>query len=316
MIASPPLDESIRELIALAVCEDLGVAPEAGNKTAAAAAVRDRTVALTIPSDLTATGKIVARKPGVICGTFLTPAVLAHYDRRLQCLIHIADGHTAAAGAVIAQISGPAGALLSAERVVLNFLGRLSGIATLTSQFVAAAGSGANQVGSQPMICDTRKTTPGWRNLEKYAVRCGGGINHRMGLYDGVMLKDNHLAALRRKSASSLSYAAITRNMREHLPPGITLWLEVDTLAQLQEALPGAADIILLDNMSVDQLRQAVLRRDAFRPGGPPLLEASGGVTLNTIAAIAATGVDRISVGALTHSAPSLDLGMDFIEND
>ncbi len=315
MVAAPPLEQSIRALIELAVGEDLGMVPATDNKSRPEAVALDRTVALTIPSDLTATGKIVARKPGVICGTFLIPAILAHYDRRLQSQIHIADGHNAAAGAAIAHISGPAGALLAAERVVLNFLGHLSGIATLTSYYVAAAG-GKNRVDNKPLVCDTRKTTPGWRTLEKYAVRCGGGIKHRMGRYDGGMLKDNHLSALRHQSGASLSVADITRNIRGHLPPGIKLWLEVDTLEQLREALPGAADIILLDNMNVEQLRQAVLWRNAVRPGGPPLLEASGGVTLSTIAAIAATGVDRISVGAITHSAPALDLAMDFTEHD
>ena len=146
-------------------------------------------------------------------------------------------------------------------------------------------------------------------------MRCGGGVNHRMGLFDGVMLKDNHLAALRRMGGDHLSLADITRKVRSQLPKHIALWIEVDTLEQLQEALPGAADIILLDNMTPEQMRQAVLWRDGLKSGGP-LLEASGGVTLTTIAAIAATGVDRISVGALTHSAPALDLAMDFIEHE
>lgn len=311
MVDTLPLDDSIRALIELAVSEDLGALPGSG-KTAAEL---DRTVALAIPDDRKAAGNIVTRGAGVICGMVILPEVLSYYDPRLNCTAQISDGKLVEPGAIVAQIAGPAGALLSAERLVLNFLGRLSGIATLTRQYVLAATTGAVHPG-RPLVCDTRKTTPGWRTLEKYAVRCGGGINHRMGLYDGVMLKDNHLAALRRKGGTHLSLADITRKVRAQMPPHITLWLEVDTLAQLQEALPGVADIILLDNMTPDQMRRAVYLRDGFRSGGPPRLEASGGVTLNNIAAIAATGVDRISVGALTHSAPGLDLAMDFIEND
>ncbi len=311
LVDTPPLDNSIRALIELAVSEDLGALPRSG-KTAVEL---DRTVHLAIPDDQKAAGNIVARAAGVICGTVILPQVLSYYDSRLKCTAHISDGRPVEPGAIIAHIAGPAGALLSAERVVLNFLGHLSGIATLTRQFVLAAGHGAIHPG-QGLVCDTRKTTPGWRTLEKYAVRCGGGVNHRMGLYDGVMLKDNHLAALRRKGGTHLSLADITRKVRAEMPPHITLWLEVDTLAQLQEALPGAADIILLDNMPAEQLRRAVFLRDGCRRGGPPLLEASGGVTLQNIAAMAATGVDRISVGALTHSAPGLDVAMDVIEND
>ena len=306
-----PLSDEIRSLIKLAVREDLGDLPDGAEKVAARF---DRTVALSIPPDLVATGRIVARRQGVISGTVLMAEILSHYDLGLKGSALISDGGIAKQGAVVAEISGPAGALLSAERVVLNFLGHLSGIATLTSQYVRAAAQGAAEPG-KPVICDTRKTTPGWRTLEKYAVRCGGGVNHRMGLFDGVMLKDNHLAALRRMGGGHLSLADITRKVRSQLPKHIALWLEVDTLEQLQEALPGAADIILLDNMTPEQMRQAVVWRDGLKSGGP-LLEASGGVTLTTIAAIAATGVDRISVGALTHSAPALDLAMDFIEHE
>ncbi len=307
---SLPLDECISNLIDLAVREDLGSGAAGG----VSAAALDRTVALAIPPDLSATGNIVARKPGIISGTVLLPAILAHYDAGLQCNILIPDGHAAATGAMAAQITGPAGALLSAERVLLNFLGRLSGIATLTNAYVRAAADVRRP--GKPVVCDTRKTTPGWRKLEKYAVRCGGGVNHRMGLYDGVMLKDNHLAALRRRYGVSASLADLTQKVRAQLPGNITLWLEVDTLEQFKNALPGAADIILLDNMPPDQMRQAVRLRDELKAGGPPLLEASGGVTLETISAIAGAGVDRISVGALTHSAPCLDLAMDFIENE
>lgn len=307
-----PLSAAIRSLIELALREDLGDLPDNGDKTA----IRlDRTVALSIPPDLSAAGKIIARKEAVIAGSVLVAEILSHYDTRIQSSILIPDGSLAAPGAVVAEISGPAGAILAAERVVLNFLGRLSGIATLTRQFVQAAAAGSNQSG-KPVICDTRKTTPGWRDLEKYAVRCGGGVNHRMGLFDGVMLKDNHLAALRRSAGKALSLAEMTRQLRARIPPHIPMWLEIDFLDQLREALPGAADIILLDNMTPRQMRQAVIWRDEFRPGGPPLLEASGGVTLETVGEIAATGVDRISIGALTHSAPVADLAMDFLEHE
>ncbi len=307
-----PLPAAVRSLIELAIREDLGDLPDRGNKTA----IRlDRTVALSIPPDISAVGKIVARKEAVISGSGLVAEILSYYDPRIQSSILIPDGSLASADAAVAEINGPAGAILAAERVVLNFLGRLSGIATLTRQYVQAAATGSNQPG-KPIICDTRKTTPGWRELEKCAVRCGGGVNHRMGLFDGVMLKDNHLAALRRSAGKALSLAEITRQVRAGIPLHIPLWLEIDFLDQLREALPGAADIILLDNMTLRQMRQAVMLRDDFRPGGPPLLEASGGVTLKTIAEIAATGVDRISVGALTHSAPVADLAMDFIEHE
>ncbi len=307
-----PLPATIRSLIELAIREDLGDVPDRGDKTAARL---DRTVALSVPPDLSAAGKIVARKEAVISGSILVAEILSYYDPRIQSAIFIPDGSVAQAGAAVAEISGPAGAILAAERVVLNFLGRLSGIATLTSQYVRAAAAGSNQPG-KPVICDTRKTTPGWRELEKYAVRCGGGVNHRMGLFDGVMLKDNHLVALRGSAGKTLSLAEITRELRARIPSHIPLWLEIDFLDQLREALPGGADIILLDNMTAQQMRQAVIVRDGFRPGGPPLLEASGGVTLTTIAEIAATGVDRISVGALTHSAPVADLAMDFLEHE
>ena len=307
-----PLSAAIHSLIELALREDLGDLPDSGAKTA----IRlDRTVALSIPPDLSATGKIIARKEAVISGSVLVAEILLHYDPRIQSSILIPDGSLAAPGAVVAEISGPAGAILAAERVVLNFLGRLSGIATLTRQFVQAAAAGSNQSGKL-VICDTRKTTPGWRDLEKYAVRCGGGVNHRMGLFDGVMLKDNHLAALRRSAGKAVSLAEMTRQLRARIPPHIPMWLEIDFLDQLREALPGAADIILLDNMTPRQMRQAVIWRDEFRPGGPPLLEASGGVTLETVGEIAATGVDRISIGALTHSAPVADLAMDFLEHE
>jgi nicotinate-nucleotide pyrophosphorylase (carboxylating) len=195
--------------------------------------------------------------------------------------------------------------LLALERLALNFLQRLSGIATVTAQFVSAV------AGTRAAIYDTRKTTPGWRALEKYAVRCGGGFNHRFGLYDAVLIKDNHLAWLEsaaRPGAPHPITAAIAA-ARAHTPSGTTIEVEVDSLEQLDVALRCAPDIILVDNLGPEPVAEAVRRRDAVAP--QVQLEASGGVTLDTVGALARTGVDRISVGALTHSAPALDLALD-----
>lgn len=296
----PPIDKGIAELIQLAVAEDLGGSP---------AGAGDQTVKIAIPDSLRAAGSIIARSSGVIAGTFLMPEILRHYSAALVWSARVNDSQTVAAGETVGEISGPAGPLLSAERVVLNFLSHLSGIATLTSHYVALV----RKIGAKTQICDTRKTTPGWRLLEKYAVACGGGVNHRMGLYDGVMLKDNHLTALRNRLGKNLSLAKLTAEVRAKLDPKITLWLEVETLDQLAEALPGGgADIILLDNMTPELMSHAVELRNRHSAAGRPLLEASGGITLENLAAYAAIGVDRISIGALTHSAPILDLSMEF----
>jgi len=236
--------------------------------------------------------------------------------------VHTPDGTRVGPGGAnekIATITGAVRTLLSAERVMLNFLGHLSGIATLTRLYVDAVARAIPDENKRPAICDTRKTTPAYRVLDKYAVRCGGGVNHRIGLYDGVMLKDNHLAALRERLGAGLTLGQLTARIRAELDPKITLWLEVDNLAQLEEALntelPGA-DIILLDNFNLDQLKGAVPMRDVFANNdklpNKPLLEASGGITLETLPKIARTGIDRISIGALTHSAPVLDLSMEF----
>jgi len=201
-------------------------------------------------------------------------------------------------GAVVLRIRGPARPILTAERVALNFVQRLSGIASLTARFVRAVG------GTQARILDTRKTTPGWRHFEKYAVRCGGGVNHRFGLFDMVLIKDNHLAAL--VDASPNPVAAAIQRARQHAP-GLKIEVEADNLDQVQQAIAAGADIILLDNMSNEQLRQAVASAR-----GKALTEASGGVNLGTIRGIDETGVDFISVGALTHSAPAANLALDF----
>ncbi|NUQ64248.1 MAG: carboxylating nicotinate-nucleotide diphosphorylase, partial [Pirellulales bacterium] len=225
------------------------------------------------------------------------------------------DGQAVAAGAAVARIEGPARALLTAERLVLNLLGRMSGIATLTREYVNAVS------GTKARIYDTRKTTPGWRRLEKYAVRCGGGRNHRTGLFDAVLIKDNHLALgvdpalgipVRFTPAEAVvrarRFLAESAAMSQGTP---IVEVEVDTLEQLDEVLQAGPDIVLLDNMSPAMLAEAVLRRD--RAGSAAELEASGGVNLVTVRQIALSGVDRISVGALTHSAVSLDVGLDWM---
>jgi nicotinate-nucleotide pyrophosphorylase (carboxylating) len=218
----------------------------------------------------------------------------------------LTDGSRLEPGTLIARVSGPMRSLLVLERIALNFLARLSGIATFTDRFVAAV------AGTRAKIYDTRKTTPGWRALEKYAVRCGGGYNHRFGLFDAVLIKDNHLAWLQSaaRPGDPDPIAAAIAAARAHTPSGTTVEIEVDSLEQLDIALTCAPDIILVDNFGPELLAEAVRRRDIVAP--PIQLEASGGVNLNTVRALAQAGVDRISVGALTHSAPALDVGLDF----
>jgi nicotinate-nucleotide pyrophosphorylase (carboxylating) len=215
---------------------------------------------------------------------------------------HHSSAHVFEPGWTIAIVEGPMRALLAMERTALNFLQRLSGIATLTAQFVAEV------EGTKAVILDTRKTTPGWRALEKYAVRCGGGTNHRIGLYDAVLIKDNHLAWL---ADGGDPIGRAVEAARAGAPKGTKfIEVEVDTLEQLDRALEVKPDIILVDNLGPEKLAEAVRRRNERAPG--ILLEASGGVNLSTVRALAETGVDRISVGALTHSAPALDIGLDF----
>jgi len=226
--------------------------------------------------------------------------VFAKLDPTIQWDARCNDGESVSAGLVIANVSGPLNSLMIGERTMLNFLTHLSGIATLTRKYVEAAS------GTRAKVLDTRKTLPGWRLLEKYAVRCGGGTNHRLGLYDGVLIKDNHLAAW----TESGSIAEAVRTARSRSATGVSIEVEVDTLVQLEDALAGRPDIVLLDNMQIESLQQAVAIRNRIAPD--ILLEASGGVTLDTVNAIAKTGVERISIGALTHSAPGLDLAFDW----
>jgi nicotinate-nucleotide pyrophosphorylase (carboxylating) len=261
------------------------------------------------------TGTIVARRPGVIAGTYLIAPILREYQVGMESDVLAPDGACVDINQPVARVSGAARTLLSAERVLLNFLCHLSGVASATRKFVDVVEAAVPAGARRPVVCDTRKTTPGFRALDKYAVRCGGGVNHRMGLYDGVMLKDNHLAALKERLGAGLTLAELTSRIRAELDANIPLWLEVDTLEQLREALPtsnqGGADIILLDNFTPAQMKEAVRLRDGTNAGKRMLLEASGGITLENLAEVARTGVDRISVGALTHSAPVMDLSME-----
>jgi nicotinate-nucleotide pyrophosphorylase (carboxylating) len=242
--------------------------------------------------------------------------ILDEMQARLQWTPLCVDGQRVEAGDRVAQISGSARDLLVCERMLLNFLGRLSGVATTTRRFVEAT------AGAKAEIYDTRKTTPGWRLLEKYAVSQGGGRNHRRGLYDAVLIKDNHLALWRETEPDGSPAGAVLKAKafveraelpRGERPPGDRppIEVEVDTLAQLVDVLAAGPDLVLLDNMSLDELRRAVALRDAA--GDRPLLEASGGITLDRVGAVAATGVDRISVGGLTHSAVGVDFGLDWL---
>jgi nicotinate-nucleotide pyrophosphorylase (carboxylating) len=279
-------------LIALAVAEDLD---QAGDITSLA----------TIPATARGTALLVARSPGVLAGLPVVARLAAEFALAAGWMPERSDADRLEPGTVVARVTGSMRSLLALERTALNFLQRLSGIASLTAQFVAAV------AGTRARIYDTRKTTPGWRALEKYAVRCGGGFNHRQGLYDAVLIKDNHLAWLERDSdrGSPDVIAAAVRAARATVPGGTTIEVEVDTLEQLDRALKCGPDIVLVDNLGPEHITEAVQRRDAAAP--TVQLEASGGVSLQTVGALAATGVDRISVGALTHSAAALDLAME-----
>ncbi|HEX2174195.1 MAG TPA: carboxylating nicotinate-nucleotide diphosphorylase [Dehalococcoidia bacterium] len=282
MIRIPPAE--VERVVRQALEEDLGW----GDVT---------TDSLIAPS-LRASGQIVAREPGVLAGLEVAIAVFKQVDASIEARAHKADGDRLMRDDIVVTVAGPAAALLRAERTALNFLQRLSGVATQTSRYV-------EQVGNLPArVIDTRKTTPGLRSMEKYAVRMGGGHNHRHGLGDGVLVKDNHLVAL---SLEGAGIGEAVRRARARVPHTIKIEVEADTLDQVKEALEAGADLILLDNMSTDELRAAVSLAN-----GRAVLEASGGVTLDTIRSIAETGVDLISVGALTHSVRALDLALDF----
>ena len=281
--------QNARTLVALALAEDLG---EAGDVTALA----------TIPSDLIGSARFVARTSGVVAGLPVVALVLEAFGRDLRFEPIRKDGDRVESGETLARVEGSMRSLLSAERTALNFLQRLGGVAGLTARFVEEV------KGTRAVVLDTRKTTPGWRILEKYAVRCGGGTNHRMGLFDAILIKDNHLASLQ---SGGDPIGRALKAARASETSGLKfVEVEVDDLEQFDRALEGSPDIILVDNLGPEALAEAVSRRDARAPG--VLLEASGGVTLATVRALARSGVDRISVGALTHSAPALDVGLDY----
>ena len=297
------VEADCRRIVRLAVAEDLDRA-------------YDWTTLSLAPQGATASAAVVARQAGVIAGLEVARVALDEMDIAADWQAMVEDGTQVAAGTTVASISGSARDLLTSERILLNLIGRLSGIATLTSRYVAAiAGTGA-------AIYDTRKTTPGWRRLEKYAVRCGGGRNHRTGLFDAVLIKDNHLALGRQRQGSGGGYspAEAVRMarafLREHLAgdpraESMIVEVEVDTLAQLAEVLSASPDIVLLDNMPPDMLRQAVALRDGA--GSTAELEASSGINLQTVRAVAERGVERISSGALTHSAVCMDVALDWL---
>jgi nicotinate-nucleotide pyrophosphorylase (carboxylating) len=260
-------------------------------------AFEDVTTLSTVPDGLSARASLVARSPGVIAGGPLAAAAFRLIDPQLFIEAMVDDGEHVGAGTVVMRLSGSPRSLLSAERVALNFAQRLSGIATLTARYVEAVR------GTRARILDTRKTTPLFRALEKYAVRAGGGMSHRSDLADAVLIKDNHIAALGGDTALAVRRAC------ELAPAGTRIEVECENVAQVSVALSAGADIVLLDNMTTDDMRVCVARA-----AGRAILEASGGVNLSTVRAIAETGVDWISVGALTHSAPALDLALDFEE--
>jgi nicotinate-nucleotide pyrophosphorylase (carboxylating) len=292
----PPADE-IRDLIQLAKREDLGPRND------------DVTSRLLVAEDAIGVGTLLQKSVGIVCGLPIVEHVCRAYDERLRVELipgfhmELIEGRFSDANVTpLLRIRGPVRSLLSAERVVLNFLQRLSGVATLTSRF-------ARRVeGTRAKIYDTRKTIPGWRALDKYAVRCGGGFNHRVGLYDGLLVKDNHVAAMPLRELSGFLASIVARSRGEDAKRLVEV--EVDTLEQLGEVLKvDGLDVILLDNMDCPRMQSAVEMRD--RAGRKVELEASGGVTIETVRSIALTGVERIAVGAITHSAPAMDIGLD-----
>ncbi|MBP89978.1 MAG: nicotinate-nucleotide diphosphorylase (carboxylating) [Planctomycetaceae bacterium] len=287
--------DDCRQIIRLAVREDLGQG-------------YDLTTLALVAHDARGIARVVSRESGVVAG--LRPAELALVEMNTGTTWHsfVAEGDSVHPGQALAEVSGSTRDILTAERLILNLIGRMSGIATLTRRYVDAVAS------TNAHIYDTRKTTPGWRRLEKYAVTCGGGHNHRTGLFDAVLIKDNHIAHAAHNVSRAIEQARdfLAKQDDRDSSASAMIEVEVDTLKQLQGALAAKPDIVLLDNMSYDELRHAVAMRDATDPAVE--LEASGGINLQTVADVAACGVDRISVGALTHSAVSLDVGLDWAD--
>ena len=258
----------------------------------------DVTTAALIPPHLRGAASFVAKEPGVLAGVDVALAVCRRVDPGLQTAARLLDGDRLEGGETLATVSGPMASILMAERTALNFIQRMSGIATATARYAQAV------EGTRATIVDTRKTAPGLRALDKYAVAVGGGRNHRRNLADGVLIKDNHIAAL---MAEGFTLAQVIRRARSKAPHTVKIEVEVESVAAAKVAVEAGADIVLLDNMPVDEMREAVRL-----VSGKCLLEASGGVTLETVAGIAATGVDMISVGALTHSVKALDIALDY----
>jgi nicotinate-nucleotide pyrophosphorylase (carboxylating) len=280
-----------RPLIQMAIEEDLGAG--------------DRTSELLFKEDTLAKANIISREEIVVSGMKIVEEILRGYDERLKLKININDGEAAHVGNKLGTIEGPLRSMLTAERVMLNFLQRLSGIATTTRKYVRAV------QGTKAKIFDTRKTMPGWRILEKYAVRCGGGYNHRLGLYDGVLIKDNHLAQLGRKFQPKLRKIISEAQKLKGIKFVAVEVDHVDDQLNYVLEIPGI-DIVLLDNMGQWQLKHAVdMRNEMCGKNKKPLLEASGNITLNNVSAIAQCGIDRIAVGAITHSAKAVDIGLD-----
>jgi len=270
---------TLRDIVAAALAEDIGPG--------------DVTSELVIPPDAMASGRFLAKQPGILSGLDVAAECFRQVDPGIEFRRLLGEGARFEAGADLATVSGPARAVLAAERVSLNFLQRLCGVATLTREFVART------AGTRARIVDTRKTTPGLRQLEKRAVRAGGGHNHRFALYDGILLKDNHIAV-----AGGITAAVLAA--QDRAPHMLKIEVEVTTVEELVEALAAGADIALLDNMSLEQMEAAVAHG-----AGRIVLEASGGITLDNVGAVAATGVDLISIGALTHSARAIDISLE-----
>lgn len=295
---SEQLEDDIRQIVRLAVREDLD-------------RFCDWTTVSLVPTNVRARANIVSREVGVIAGLRVAQLALDEMQADVDIRLCKADGDAVQAKDVVAELSGSGRDMLTTERILLNLIGRLSGIATLTSKFVELVRH------TNVRIYDTRKTTPGWRRLEKHAVKSGGGTNHRVGLHAAVMIKDNHLAL---SEDHGMTPAAAVQKARQFVEDavveypkvkGMIIEVEVDTMDQLREVLPAGPDIVLLDNMTCDELRACVAYRNANAPQVE--LEASGGVNLSTVASIAETEVDRISVGALTHSAVNFDVGLDWL---
>ena len=279
-------------LLRLALAEDLG-------------ASGDRTGSALVDETTHSRVMLRNRQAGTVAGLDVVTQVFQALDPAVSLQARCHDGQSIDGPSDLALLEGPLRSLLAGERTALNFLGHLSGIATTTARFVDAVSD------SESVILDTRKTLPGWRQLAKYAVRCGGGTNHRLGLFDGVLIKDNHLAAWS-QSGGDVTVAAAVRQARRSVPEGIPVQVEVDSLEQLVDAFEGKPDMVLLDNMSPDQLTEAVRLRD--QQADTVVLEASGGITLETVTQVAGTGVDRISLGTLTHSSQNWDVAFDWCD--